>query len=390
MLALQGVRVLDFSRLAPGPYCTMLLGDFGADILLIEPPPEIAARSGRSGESKRTAAHDALRRNKRSIVLNLREQEARGIVYDLVKQADVVIEGFRPGVVSRLGVDYDTLSAQNPHLVYCSISGYGQDGPYAGLVGHDINYISVAGALGMVGRKGTPPAIPMNWLADFAGGGMQAALAIMAALIARQSTGRGQYIDVALSDSVLYLMASTISQYLMDGEVPTPEEVRLNGAFPNYEVYETADGGWISLGSLEPHFFANLCRIMGREDFIPRQYDRESYDEMRAHFATEFRKRTRDAWFSILKETDVCAAPVYRLDEALNDPHNRHRQMIVDAPHPEFGPIPMVGIGPKLSDTPGSVRTLAPSPGEHTTEVLRQLGLDGDRVDELRSRGVVF
>jgi crotonobetainyl-CoA:carnitine CoA-transferase CaiB-like acyl-CoA transferase len=389
MLPLEGIRVLDFSRLAPGPFCTMVLADFGATVLLVEPPPEIAARSGRPDQSDRALAHDALRRNKRSIALNLREPEAREIVYTLARETDVVVEGFRPGVVNRLGIDYETLSKLNPGLIYCSISGYGQTGPYRDRVSHDINYISVAGALGMVGRPGTPPAIPMNWLADFAGGGMQAAFAILTAIIARERTGRGQYLDVALSDSVLYLLAATVSQYMADGDVPLPGRSRLNGGLPHYEVYETADGGWISLGSLEPHFFANLCRVMEREDFIPHQNNPEMFAEIRSHFAERFRTRSRDEWVSLLCDVDICAAPVYRLDEALSDAHNRERAMVVEVPDAAVGPVRQVGIGPKLSETPGSIRSLAPHPGEHTDAVLRELGYESGRIADLRRRAVV-
>jgi crotonobetainyl-CoA:carnitine CoA-transferase CaiB-like acyl-CoA transferase len=367
----------------------MLLGDLGADVLLVEPPAEVAARSGRAEATFGGLANDALRRNKRSIVLNLREQEARDIVYALVRDVDVVLEGFRPGVVNRLGIDYETLRAINARTIYCSLSGYGQTGPYVGLVGHDINYISVAGALGMVGRPGTPPAIPMNWLADFAGGGLQSAFAILAAIIARQTTGRGQYLDVALSDSAMYLLAATVSQYMADGNVPRPGQSRLNGGLPHYEVYETADGGWISLGSLEPHFYANLCRVMGREDFIPHQNDPQKFEEIRAHFSARFRTKSRDEWFALLRQTDICAAPVYSLDEALRDPHNRERGMVFERHDPEAGPVVQVGIGPKFSETPGAIRSLAPRPGQHTEDVLAALGYDAARISGLRERGVV-
>ncbi|KPK47170.1 MAG: hypothetical protein AMJ77_03945, partial [Dehalococcoidia bacterium SM23_28_2] len=210
MLALEGIRVLDLSRLAPGPYCSMLLADLGADVVLVEEP---AGAGGRSAEqaarrllerdvSERAMAFDALRRNKRSIALDLKNEAARQVFYRLAETADVVLEGFRPGVMKRLGVDYDTLSGINHRIVYCSLSGYGQDGPYAGLVGHDINYIAIGGALGMIGWPDTPPAIPMNIIADFAGGGLYAAFAILAAIVARERTGNGQYIDMAMTDGV--------------------------------------------------------------------------------------------------------------------------------------------------------------------------------------------
>ncbi|HEY7270011.1 MAG TPA: CoA transferase, partial [Dehalococcoidia bacterium] len=220
-MALEGIKVVDLSRLAPGPFCSMMLGDMGADVLLVEAPPDqlpgrnaipqqanAARQMAAAAGMGRGPAYNALGRNKRSIVLNLRSDEGKKVFFDLVKDADVVLEGFRPGVVKRLGVDYEAVSKVNPRAVYCSLSGFGQTGPYSGLVGHDINYISVGGALGVIGWPGTPPAIPMNLLADFAGGGMHAAYGILAALMARERTGTGQYVDIAMSDGVLYLLAS--------------------------------------------------------------------------------------------------------------------------------------------------------------------------------------
>ena len=389
MMALDDIRVLDLSRLAPGPFCTMMLGDLGADILLIDPPPDSRAGnapgSGRSGD-----AYNALGRNKRSIILNLRDDEAREVFYKLVETADVVLEGFRPGVVQRLGVDYETLRQKNPRLVYCSLSGYGQTGPYAGLVGHDINYISIGGALGMIGWPGQPPAIPMNIIADFAAGGMHAAYAILAALHARDRLGRGQFIDVAMSDGVLYLLASSISGYYASGgRVPGAGATMLNGSIPAYNVYQCSDDGWISLGSLEPHFWANLCRVMEREDFVPHQFDSEKREEIAAYFREQFKSKTRDEWFAVLRETDICAAPVYGLDEALTDPHNLAREMVVEVEHPEVGRVKQVGVGTKLSETPGSVRVHAPAPGQHTDDVLATLGYDAEAVASLREAGSV-
>jgi crotonobetainyl-CoA:carnitine CoA-transferase CaiB-like acyl-CoA transferase len=366
----------------------MLLGDLGADVLVIEPPPDSRAGQG-PGLGRGGEAYNALGRNKRSIILNLRDDEARQLFYRLAESADVVLEGFRPGVVQRLQVDYETLRAKNERLVYCSLSGYGQTGPYAGLVGHDINYISIGGALGMIGWPDQPPAIPINVIADFAAGGLHAAYAILAALHARERSGRGQYLDIAMSDGVLYLLASSVSGYFASGRAPEAGRTVLNGSVPHYNVYQCADGGWISLGSLEPHFWANLCRVMGREDFIPHQYDSAKRDEIFAHFREQFKSKPRDEWFEILKQTDICAAPVYGLGEALNDPHNIARGMVVEVEHPEVGTVRQVGVGTKLSETPGQVRTTTPVPGQHTDEVLTSLGLDADAIRGLRERGAV-
>ena len=393
MLPLEGIKILDLSRLAPGPFCSMMLGDLGADVLLIEAPADgkLAGMilGNRGVDEQKIAAYNMMGRNKRSIVLNLREQEARDIFYRLAETADVVLEGFRPGVVKRLGVDYETLIARNPRLVYCSLSGFGQTGPYSGLVGHDINYISVAGALGMIGWPDTPPAIPMNLLADFAGGGMHAAYGILAALLARERTGRGQHVDIAMSDGVMYLLASLAGNVLMGGASPTRGGTALNGSVPFYNVYQCGDGGWISIGSLEPHFWVNLCRVMGREDFIPHQWDSSKRAEISGHFREQFATKTRDEWFEILKQTDICAGPVYSLEEALRDPHNLAREMVVEVDHPTLGTVRHVGIGTKLSDTPGRVRSTAPLAGQHTPEVLGQLGFDDAAIASLKERGII-
>ncbi len=396
MLPLEGIRVLDLSRLAPGPYCTMLLGDMGADVLLIEQAGEGSERrrnpvgSGASAEAaQRQLAYNALSRNKRSIDLNLKSDDARKVFMTLAKDADVVVEGFRPGVVTRLGVDYDAVSAENPRVVYLSLSGFGQTGPYAPLVGHDINYIAIGGALGVTGTPDGRPAIPMNLVADFAGGGLFAAFAIVTALMGREKSGRGQYIDMAMSDGVLSLLTAAASSVLAGGKPPLPGQSMLNGAAPHYNVYECADGEWFSLGSLEPWFYENLCKAMGRDDFAAHEFDTTKHPEIAEHFRAEFKKKTRAEWFEYLSQWDICAAPVLRLDEALNDPHNRARGMVVGVDHPTLGRIEQVGIAPKLSDTPGRVRSTAPSPGQHTNEVLTGLGYSSEQIGALREHGAV-
>ena len=396
MLPLEGIKVLDLSRLAPGPYCTMLLADFGADVVLVEEAGSGAGRraavAGREDEparARRAAAFNALGRGKRSIRLNLKDERSRDIFYRLCRDADVVVEGFRPGVVKRLGVDYETVAKINPGIVYCSLSGYGQTGPYAKLVGHDINYISIAGLLGVTGWPGQPPAIPVNVGADFAGGGLFSAFAISVALLARGKTGRGQYIDMAMSDGVLSLLTSTVAMMVQSGRVLGAGDFLINGAAPFYNVFQAKDGGWFSLGAIEPWFYENLCRAMGREDFIDHQYNHEKYPEIFAHFREKFRERTRQEWFEYLSQWDICAAPVLRLDETMDDPHNRARDMRVELEHPDAGKVMQVGIAPKLSGTPGNVRGFAPVPGEHTDEVLRSLGYEAAAIGQLRADGAI-
>ena len=291
----------------------------------------------------------------------------------LLRDADIVVEGFRPGVAARLGIDYAAVRALNPRLIYCSITGYGQTGPYRNLVGHDLNYISVGGLLGLIGQPGGPPAIPANIAGDYAGGGLFAAFAILAAVASRAATGAGQYIDMAMSDGVLALLGQAAGEYFTSGVPPRPGEYFLNGALPCYSVYQTADGGWLGIACIEPWFWERLCRRLGCEQFIGSQFDAARFPEMMVTLRDIFRRKTRDAWFAELRQEDICVAPVLGLDEALRDPQNLARHMVVELMDPELGPVRQVGIAPKLSGTPGEVRSLPPEPGAHTDEILHEL-----------------
>jgi crotonobetainyl-CoA:carnitine CoA-transferase CaiB-like acyl-CoA transferase len=364
----------------------MLLGDLGADVILIEATPGAGRRMDVGGEG-RTLAYNPLRRNKRSVGLNLKDPAAQEAFLRMAEGADVVVEGFRPGVVKRLGVDYEAVSKRNPRIVYCSLSGYGQTGPYANLVGHDINYISVGGALGAIGWPGTPPAIPLNVIADFAGGGLYSAFAILAAIVAREKTGRGQYIDMAMSDGVTSLLAMATGQFFSAGHVPKPGVDFLNGGIPAYHVYECADEKWLSIGSLEPWFWAETCKAMGCEEYIPHQNNREKFPEIFEFLRGRFKERTRDEWFEELRQRDICVAPVYSLDETFSDPHVLAREMVIEVDHPEFGKVRQVGIGPKFSETPGGVRATGPERGRDTDEVLREAGCTDDELKAMRASG---
>lgn len=390
-LPLAGLRVLDLNRFAPGLFATMLLGDMGADVLRVEevaPPGEGTVFGAYQAEKAKPSY--ALNRNKRSICLNLKAPEGRAIFYALADEADVVVEGYRPGVARRLGIDYETLAARNERLIYCALSGYGQTGPYANLVGHDVNYLAVAGALGITGVRGGPPVIPGFQLADFAGGGLLAALGILLALEARHKTGRGQYVDIAMTDGTVAVIANLLSSFFGGSPPPERGNALTSGGLPSYNVYECADGKYLSLGMLEPWFWANLCRALGRDDLLDKQFvTGAERDAVEAELAALFRTRTRDEWFVLLRERDVCVAPVYSFDELSNDPQLRHREMIVDVPLPGGGTVRQPGIAIKLSDTPGRIRSLPPRPGQHTDEVLTALGYDAARIAALRAAGVV-
>lgn len=399
MMALEGIKVLDLTRLAPGPYCTMILADLGAEVLKVEEPGSPSGRraeqAGEAGTSlPRLLIPDspfyALNRNKRSIAINLKTGEGKEVFYELARDADVLVEEMRPGVSKRLGIDYPALQKMNPRIVYCSVTGYGQTGPYRDMVGHDINYISMAGALSTIGPKGGPPAIPLNILADYAGGGMHAAIGILAALLIRGKTGRGQYLDVAMADGVVSLFTWIFSDYFGRGTVPERGAYFVSGGVPYYDVYQTRDGKYLTVGSIEPWFYANLCRALGREDLIPSQHaSGAKLEEMRQAFREIFRTRTRDEWFALLAQADICVGKVLTLDEAEKDAHLRAREMFVELDHPEAGKVKQVGISLKFSETPGSIRRFPPRRGEHTQEVLQELGYGEEKISALRRKGCV-
>lgn len=391
-MALEGIRVIDMTRLAPGPYCTMFLADLGADVIKIVPGGGRAAAAvlpEMAGEEERRRAYNAEERNKKSIVLNLRIPEARQVFYKLAEKADVIVEEFRPGVVKRLGVDYDTIREINPRIVYCSITGYGQDGPYRELAGHDVNYISTGGAQGILGKPGGQPVVPTNIIADYAAGGMHAAIGILAALLARERTGKGQHVDIAMLDGVVSLMHAEAASYFSTGQIPGLGHILMFSGAPHYGVYETKDGKYVSLGALEPWFYENLCRALGREDFIPYEWSPEKWDEISSTFRQIFLTKTRDEWVELLRQTDTCVAPVYSLDEVFSDPQVLHRKMVVELEDPKFGKAKQVGISIKLSDTPGAIRRVAPRPGEHTEQLLADLGYTEAEIGKLRQSGAV-
>lgn len=390
--ALEGIKILDLSRAAPGPFCTMILGDLGAEIIKIDVPSGVSRlRTGAPSErERRNALYQASGRNKKSIGLNLQSAEARQIAYQMAEKADVVIEGFRPGVVKRLGVDYETISKINPRIIYCSISSYGQDGPYRDAIAHDLNSISMGGALDLIGEKGGRPVIPLNLVADLGGSGMCAAIGILSAIIARSKTGKGQYIDISMLDSVILLLSSLASSYFSNNIVPKRGEHSLSGGdYPCYNIYDTKDGKLISIGCLEPYIWANFCREIGKEEFIPYQTNPLKWKEVLSYLKQLFLTKTRDEWFDLMSQKNIFISKVYSLDEVFTDPHVRHRAMVLEVEHPTEGKVKQVGIAIKLSDTPGKIRTLASLPGEHTNEILIGLGYSEQRISELRQAGAI-
>jgi crotonobetainyl-CoA:carnitine CoA-transferase CaiB-like acyl-CoA transferase len=379
----------------------MILADMGADVLKIETPPALSPESG-SGVSARTerqAAFSYVNRNKRSLGLNLKAPEGQAILHQLVAGADVLVEGFRPGVMQRLSADYATLSRLNPRLVYCSLSGFGQDGPYRDRPAHDLNYLAMSAVLHLIGEVGRPPAIPLNIIADYGGAAMHGVIGILLALFARHRTGHGQHVDVAYLDATISLLAATplMANAFVDGVMPQRGHGPYTGLYAFYTTYETQDGRRLSVGCSEPWLWENLCKALGRPD-LARYYRRPEHltraptpEEagVREQLQALFLQRTRDDWLAYLADKDVCIGPVNTVAEVFADPQVQHRQMLLAHHTADGAVVQQAGIALKLSDTPGSVRHLGPRLGQHTDEVLSALGYGQEDRERLRAHSIV-
>jgi alpha-methylacyl-CoA racemase len=392
MSALSDVRVLDLSRLLPGGFCSLLLADFGAEVLKVEDTGmgdyirwSTPYYEG-ADDSAKSALFLALNRGKRSIRIDLKQDLGKEIFLRLVHDYDVLIESFRPGVMERLGVGYETLREQNPRLVYCAITGYGQDGPYTARSGHDMNYLGLNGLLGLSGDADGPPVQPAGQIADLGGGALMAAFGILAALRERERSGEGQLVDVSMFDGSLSWLALVAAKYLADGVTPGRGELELAGGLICYRPYACRDG-WVTLGALEPKFWQEWCRGVGREDLVEKQFEPPGSE---AHGEVEriFMERTRDEWQAFASEHDCCLEPVLGLDEALDSELVRAREMVLPLEQPGAGAaVRLLGVPVKLSRTPGAPAGPGPALGEHTTEVLASLGYSPDAIDALLESG---
>ena len=384
--ALRGIRVLDLSRLAPGPFASLVLADLGAEVIKVEEPTygdwlryPTAATEGQGGSGgeapSNTQAFDLLNRNKKSMTLNLKAGEGQAILQHLVRGADVLLEGFRAGTMQRMGLDYETLRTANPGLVYASLSGYGQSGPYRRRACHDLNCLALAGLLDLSGPQDGPPAMSgMPW-ADMAAG-LWTALGIVAALLERQHRGLGQYLDISMLDSVAALAHVPLAQWLGTGASPHRGETVLSGKLACYNVYKTADGKYMTLGALEPQFWEGFCLAVGHEDWVARQRAADQTG-LRAEVAEVFRSRPQAYWISLFDSRDCCCEPVLAVDEAFAHPQAVQRGLLCEGwlATPLASPEVEFAAAPKL--------------GEHTAQILAELGYTPEDVQRLRREGVV-
>ena len=372
--ALSGIMVLDLSRLLPGPYCSMILADHGARVIAIEDKKQYAADG---------LFLPTVQRNKEHISLDLKSDGGREIFFRLVEKADVLIEGFRPGVVQRLGVDYETVRGVKADIIYCSITGYGQSGPLRDRVGHDINYLSYAGVLDLMGAPDRPPSIPGVQLADIAAGGMNAAIGILLALFAREKNGLGQHVDISMTDGVFAMLP--VAQYWHEimGQTPPRGDNMLSHRYACYNTYETADGRYIAVGALEGRFWKTLCTHLGLTQYIHLQYDEGRRAEIIDVFRRTFMQKSMADWEEEFSGLETCVSGVHTLEEALASPLFRERKMVVDLAGGNGRSETDIGVPVQLSATPGAVRTARAQFGQSTRNLLEELGYTAESIARL-------
>jgi alpha-methylacyl-CoA racemase len=377
---LAGVRVLEFEAIGPGPFCGMMLADMGADVLLVDRPSDPGLGLGR-----RRAA-DVMLRGRRSVTLDLKSGDGVAAAILLARKADALIEGFRPGVMERLGLGPDVLLAANPQLVYGRMTGWGQDGPLAPRAGHDINYIALSGVLHAIGRRGEAPVPPLNLVGDFGGGGLMLAFGMVAALLAVQRSGRGQVVDAGMVEGAAVL-AAMFSGMLHEGSwTETRGDNALDSGAPWYDTYETSDGRHVAIGAIEAKFYAELLQGLGlAAERLPAQHDRAGWPELRRRFAAAFRSKTRDEWCRVFEGSDACFAPVLTFSEARTHPHNVARRA-----HVSVGGVEQPAPAPRFAGTPGAVRRPPPERGALGREALVDWGFSRTEIDRLASLGVGF
>ena len=390
MGSLDGLKILDFSTLLPGPYASLMLADMGADVLKISSaskPDIVVNYPPQIGDTGISACQAWLGRNKKTMFLNLKTEEGKAVVKELVKEYDIVLEQFRPGVMDKLGLGYEELKKINPGLIYCALTGYGQSGPLRDAAGHDINYMSRSGIISHAGRKAEGPSLMNFQIADIAVGSLNSVIGILAAVNYRRNTGKGQFVDVAMMDGCVPFNSLDGAAFLVSGEEPEREGEMLNGGCI-YDYYETKDGLYMSVGSLEPQFWRNFCLGIGREDLIEGTVWPQNVNEIKAEIRGIFKTKTREEWTKIFTEYDACVQPVLNLKEALiEDEHVTERQMVVevDMPLHEGMKVKQMATSIKLSECPCEYKFAGYPLGYHTKEIIEKLGLN---YDELEEKGV--
>ncbi len=391
-LPLSGVRILDLSRLVPGAYASQMMADFGADVIKVEEPRtgDYSRSMQPSGPGGMGLYFLALNRNKRSMTLNLKSEQGRGLFLRMVDKADVVLESFRPGVLERLGLGYEQLKEQNVGIIYCAISGYGQDGPYQLRAGHDLNYAGYAGLIHYNRSTHGEPVMPPTQFGDLAGGGQMAMIGILTALVGRAQTGEGRKIDVSMTEGLLSLFSLSATTYLNTGKAPTPGHSTLDGGLPCYNIYETQDGKHVTLAALEPKFWQTFCIRIGHLELLPFHMpvgsgeSNEAKDVLKAIFKT----RTRDEWLAELAEIDTCVGPVYDIGEALNSAQAQARGVSV-AGNIDGEPFHSLASFPRISDVTVEQRYAPPRLGEHTGALLREIGCTDAEINRFRGEGII-
>jgi alpha-methylacyl-CoA racemase len=379
MGVLSGYRVIELAGIGPGPMCAMLLSDMGADVLRIDRTADVGL--GVAMETK----YSLLNRGRRSVALDLKRPEAIEAVLKMVDKADALIEGFRPGVTERLGLGPDVCMQRNSKLIYGRMTGWGQEGPMALAAGHDINYIALSGALHSIGRAGDRPVPPLNLVGDFGGGALYLALGVVAGLLEAQKSGKGQVVDAAMVDGAASLMTAIYGMHGSGMWSDNRGENILDTGAHYYEVYETKDKKYVSIGSIEAKFYEELLRLSGlKGEELPRQQDRNSWPKMKERLTSLFLTKTRDEWCKIMEGSDICFAPVLSMAEAPKHPHNRHRGTFI-----EDGGVVQPGPAPRFSRTPSKIQRPPARPGEHTEEALRDWGFGASDLEQLRKCGAI-
>ena len=383
---LKGIRILDLTRLLPGPLATQMLVDMGAEVIKIEDPkaPDYT-RFMPPHHHGVGLSYLALNRSKKSLSLNLSSPEGKQIFADLLRSADVVMESFRPGVLDKMGLGYEAARAIKEDIIYVSVTGYGQSGPYAKNAGHDINYLGYAGVLGISGTKEEPVKSGVQ-IADIAGGSYPAVIGCLSALLARNTTGKGQQVDVAMVDCALPLMSFYMSEALNAGKYYQREEHVLAGAVPNYNIYPCKDGNWIALGTLEPKFWMGFCALVNKPEWNSRMMDPGLKAELKAFFKT----KDRDEWVKLAADADICLTPILNIEELEDEPHFRSRDMFVEHEHPVYGKVKGINQPVKFSDTPANQGWAPPLSGEDNEGILSDLGYTDEQIDTLIGKGILF